>query len=237
MQWSAYSKRKLARTALIAAKINIYGKHVPVPERYFRGGAAHSTCSRWRPTRAFSGAGGARADSRRWLAERGLDRHPFAALAPGAAHTTKRWPIRHWVALAEQLRTMGYGLVAVGGPGGATPSSPVSSVPVCTAPRESSRCQETGACLARAAVVVSGDTGVMHMGKLLSRTRVVALFGPTVELFGFFPYGGRAEVLERDLGCRPCSVDGDGALPARSPSLSRGNLPDEVAAAVQRLVA
>jgi heptosyltransferase-2 len=34
-QWSGYSKRKLARTTLISTKINIYGRPVPVPERYF----------------------------------------------------------------------------------------------------------------------------------------------------------------------------------------------------------
>src|SRR2546428_11368408 len=33
--WSGYSKRKFARTTLIATKINIYGKHVPVAERCF----------------------------------------------------------------------------------------------------------------------------------------------------------------------------------------------------------
>ena len=70
-------------------------------------------------------------------------------------------------------------------------------------------------CLARAAVVVSGDTGVMHMATGVG-TPVVALFGPTVEPFGFFPYTRRAAVLERDLGCRPCSAMGtrDGSGPS-----------------------
>ena len=34
------SKRKLARTTLISTKINLYGRHVPVPERYFEAAPA-----------------------------------------------------------------------------------------------------------------------------------------------------------------------------------------------------
>jgi len=234
-QWSAYSKRKLARTALIAAKINIYGKHVPVPERYFEAARALDVQPDGGPPELFL-APAARERIARWLAERGLDRRPFAALAPGAAHATKRWPIRHWVALAEQLRTMGYGLVAVGGPGGGDPELARQLGPGVHSAAGEFTLQETGACLARAAVVVSGDTGVMHMATAVG-TRVVALFGPTVEQFGFFPYGGRAEVLERDLGCRPCSAMGTERCPLGHHRCLEEILPEQVAAAVQRLVA
>jgi len=232
-QWSAYSKRKLARTALIAAKINIYGKPVPVPERYFEAARALDVQPDGGPPEFFL-APAARERVARWLAERGLDRQPFAALAPGAAHATKRWPIRHWAALAEQLRTMGYGLAALGGAADRELASQLGSG-VHNAAGEFAL-QETGACLARAAVVVSGDTGVMHMATAVG-ARVVALFGPTVELFGFYPYGGRAEVLERDLGCRPCSAMGTERCPLGHHRCLEEIFPDQVAAAVQRLVA
>ena len=62
-------------------------------------------------------------------------------------------------------------------------------------------------CWRAAAAAVTGDTGVMHMATAIG-TPVVALFGPTVEAFGFFPYRARATVLQRDLGCRPCSAKG-----------------------------
>ena len=170
----------------------------------------------------------------RWLGERGLDGHPLAALAPGAAHATKRWPLRHWRALAEQLRGMGYGLVAVGGAGDRQLAGELGpGVP--NAAGEFTL-QETGACLARATVLVSGDTGVMHMATGVG-TRVVALFGPTVEPFGFFPYASRAEVLERDLSCRPCSAMGTERCPLGHHRCLEEIFPDQVAAAVQRLVA
>ena len=169
-----------------------------------------------------------------WLAELELDRKPFAALAPGAAHATKRWPMGHWRALVERLQQLGFGIVAVGGPedhelGEALGSGVVNAAGEFTL-------QETGACLARAAVAISGDTGVMHMATGVG-TRLVALFGPTVEPFGFYPYKGRAVVLEHDLSCRPCSAMGTERCPLGHHRCLTDVLPDQVAAAVQQLVA
>jgi len=232
-QWSGYSKRKLARTALIAAKINMYGKLVPVPERYFEAARALNVHPDGGPPEFFL-APAARERFARWLAERGLDGQPFAALAPGAAHATKRWPLRHWSALAEQLRGMGYGLVAVGGAADRQLAGELGPG-VHNAAGEFTL-QETGACLARARVLVSGDTGVMHMATGVG-TRVVALFGPTVEPFGFFPYTKQAEVLKLDLDCRPCSAMGTERCPLGHHRCLEEIFPEQVAAAVQRLVA
>ena len=71
---------------------------------------------------------------------------------------------------------------------------------------------QTAALLRQASVLVSGDTGVMHMATAVG-TPVVALFGPTVQAFGFFPYAERARVLELSLGCRPCSSKGGPQCP------------------------
>jgi lipopolysaccharide heptosyltransferase II len=234
-RWSGYSKRKLARTALIATKINLYGKHVPVPERYFE--AANAAGLDVEPDGGppeFFLAPAARAHMTHWLAEIGLDRKPFAALAPGAAHATKRWPITHWRALAGRLQQLGYGIVVVGGPQDRDAGEQLGTGVVNAAGEFS--LQETGACLARARVAVSGDTGVMHMATGVG-TRVVALFGPTVEPFGFYPYTKRAVVLEQDLACRPCSAMGTERCPLGHHRCLDDVLPDRVAAAVQELVA
>jgi heptosyltransferase-2 len=233
-RWSGYSKRKLARTTLIATKIDLYGKHVPVAERYFE--AARRAGLDVQPDGGppeFFLSTAARERASRWLAERGLDAKPFAALAPGAAHTTKRWPIAHWQSLAERLQRAGYGLVAVGGPGDRALTSRLPGV--ASAAGEFSL-QETGACIARAAVLVSGDSGVMHMASGVG-TPVVALFGPTVDAFGFFPYTQRALVLERELTCRPCSAMGTERCPLGHHRCLVDLPPDQVAAAVARLVA
>jgi heptosyltransferase-2 len=94
--------------------------------------------------------------------------------------------------------------------------------------------QGTGALLRRASVAISGDTGVMHMATGVG-TPVVALFGPTVQAFGFFPYAARATVLERDLPCRPCTRMGGPVCPLGHHHCLRTILPPEVEAAALAL--
>ena len=232
VRWSGYSKRKLARTTLITTKIDLYGKHVPVAERYFEAARSLDVRPDGGPVDFFVSQK-AKETVVRWLEMRGVTQ-PFAALAPGAAHATKRWPLAHWQELAARLAAAGYTLVAVGGPEDRALAAELGTGVVNAAGEFS--LQETGACLARAKVLVSGDTGVMHMATGVG-TPVVALFGPTVEAFGFFPYSPRAVVLARDMNCRPCSAMGTERCPLGHHRCMRDILPDEVAAALQRMVA
>jgi heptosyltransferase-2 len=68
-------------------------------------------------------------------------------------------------------------------------------------------------------------------------TPVVAIFGPTVEQFGFFPYHARSIVLQRDLACRPCSSSGTPACPLGHHRCLADIAPAEVAQALERIVA
>jgi lipopolysaccharide heptosyltransferase II len=234
-RWSGYSKRKFARTALIATKLDVYGTHVPVAERYFEAARAFDVIPDGKPPEFFL-ARDVRERMARWLDEHGLTQSsgPLAAIAPGAAHATKRWPLDRWRALADRLRHMGYALVAVGGPDDRALVAALDAGVVNAAGELS--LQETGACLERAAVVVSGDTGVMHMATGVG-TPVVSLFGPTVEAFGFFPYRARATVVQRQLDCRPCSTMGTARCPLGHHRCLVDIPPEEVAAAVRQLVA
>jgi heptosyltransferase-2 len=233
--WSGYSKRKLARTALIASKINLYGRTPPVPERYFEAARSFDVRPDGGPPE-FHLSAAARERVGRWLDERGLATQQFAALAPGAAHATKRWPIEHWRILADRLRQLGYRIVGVGGADDRALTEQLGSAGDVVSAAGEFSLQETGSCLARAAVLVSGDTGVMHMATGVG-TPVVGLFGPTVQAFGFFPYLSRAVVLEREMNCRPCSAMGTERCPLGHHRCLHDILPDQVAAAVQKLVA
>ena len=57
---------------------------------------------------------------------------------------------------------------------------------------------------------------------------MVALFGPTVRQFGFFPYNAHASVVERNLSCRPCSSHGSAECPLEHHLCMREILPDMV---------
>jgi heptosyltransferase-2 len=60
---------------------------------------------------------------------------------------------------------------------------------------------------------VANDSGLLHLAAARKRD-VVAIFGPTVQEFGFHPYGTENKVVERlNLYCRPCSHIGGEACP------------------------
>jgi heptosyltransferase-2 len=90
--------------------------------------------------------------------------------------------------------------------------------------------------LKRSAGLITGDTGVMHMATGLG-TPVVAMFGPTVRQFGFFPYNAHASVVERNLGCRPCTSHGGPECPLEHHLCMREILPDMVFTTLTRTLA
>ncbi|HEX5004671.1 MAG TPA: lipopolysaccharide heptosyltransferase II [Gemmatimonadales bacterium] len=213
-RWRGYRKHRLARGVLVLTQRSHYPSGTPpVPERYFEAAEGLDVQPDGGPPEFALGAA-ARAEAEAFLREAGLD--PAAgivALAPGAAHATKRWPLRHWIALALSLAERRRPVVVVGGPEDAAAAGEIAAaVPRAVVAAGRFGLQGTGALVARASALVSGDTGVMHMATGVG-TPVVALFGPTVEAFGFFPYRGRAQVVQRDLACRPCSRMGGAECP------------------------
>lgn len=229
--WNGYSKRKLARGVLVSTKIDLYGSDVPVAERYFEAARGLDVRPDGAPPEFFIGQT-ATDWARQWLAEQGLEERRFAVLAPGAAHFTKRWPLDRWQAMAALLRDRGSALVTVGGETDQALGDALTPLAVNLAGTLS--LQQTGALLSHARFVVSGDSGVMHMATGVG-TPVVALFGPTVRQFGFFPYRGRAEVLERPLDCRPCSVMGGERCPMGHHRCLVDIAADDVVRATERL--
>jgi heptosyltransferase-2 len=67
---------------------------------------------------------------------------------------------------------------------------------------------ETAAVLQLAAALVSNDSAPLHLATAVG-TPAVALFGPTVPGFGFYPLGPSDAFLEVPMDCRPCSLHGD----------------------------
>jgi heptosyltransferase-2 len=72
---------------------------------------------------------------------------------------------------------------------------------------------ETAAAFDACSLIVSNDTGLMHVACARGR-KIVALFGSSVEEFGFFPFRAESAVLQTDgLRCRPCSHIGLNSCP------------------------
>jgi heptosyltransferase-2 len=95
---------------------------------------------------------------------------------------------------------------------------------------------ESAAILAGARIVVSNDSGPLHLGLALG-SRAVAFFGPTVGAFGFAPVGHpRAVVIEKKMSCRPCSLHGSRACPLGHHACLRSISVEETFAAIACLL-
>jgi heptosyltransferase-2 len=231
--WLGFDMRRREREALIRNHEHRYTDRVPVAERYFEAAATLDVEPDGRPAELFvSPAAEARAED--WLTRQAAP-GDLVACSPGAAHATKRWPLHHWHALIAALTARGLLPMIVGGPAEREMAQQLvraSEGRVLSAAGDLDL-QATGALLRRARAAISGDTGAMHMATAVG-TPVIALFGPTVEAFGFFPYHATAQVLERELACRPCSSKGGPRCPLGHHHCLEEIMPGQVMDALER---
>ncbi len=129
----------------------------------------------------------------------GLPARGFILINPFSRWETKAWPIERYAALLPRLRgEFGLPLVITGSPGEAARAARLASAMAPgTAVSLAGRLGlgDLAALLARARLVVTGDSGPMHMAAAVG-TPVVALFGPTwPERAG--PWGEGHRVIQR----------------------------------------
>jgi ADP-heptose:LPS heptosyltransferase len=107
------------------------------------------------------------------------ERSRYAVLHPGASAPARAWPVDRWGSLARALLDTGTAVEVTGGPAERERCAAV----VQAAPGAVDRSGATGLddlarLVARAALVVCGDTGVAHLATACSTPSVV-LFGPS----------------------------------------------------------
>jgi heptosyltransferase-2 len=159
-------------------------------------------------------------------------------MIPGSQWGTKRWPAERFAALIERLADVSQARCALFGGAQdrclATAITAACRVPVLDFIGQTAL-PELPAYLERCTVVVSNDTGPMHVAAALGKP-ILVLYGPTVPAQGFTPYGVPWEAASVPLECRPCSAHG----PQRCPLLHWRCMLDlsveQVAAGVQRLL-
>lgn len=135
-----------------------------------------------------------------------LQNQPFVAVFPGASIAERRWGAERFRRVAEMLAFFGIRTVVIGGieeraqgeiiAGGAAGLNlaGMTSLP------------ETAAVLQRSSLLLSGDSGVLHLA--------VGVGTPTVSLFGpgrarkWAPTGDRHFVINKCLPCSPCTTFG-----------------------------
>jgi heptosyltransferase-2 len=165
----------------------------------------------------------------------GLPKHRHVvALAPGAEYgPAKRWPAEKFAALAALASASGYGVRLFGGPKDRDITAEIAAkagVPVEDLAGRTSLI-EAAALLAAADIVVSNDSGLMHVAGALDRPLVV-LYGSSSEKMTP-PTAPRAEIVSLDLSCRPCFQR---TCPLGTLACLEGIEPAVVFAAMRRLI-
>jgi lipopolysaccharide heptosyltransferase II len=132
----------------------------------------------------------------------------IAGFAPGAAYgTAKRWPPDRVATVIVALARRGTTAVLVGAAGDRDTGRAIeSALPTgVTAVNLIGRTSlgELIGVVARCAAFVSNDSGAMHVAAALG-VPVTALFGPTDERVTAPMSAGGADVIVRDVFCRPC---------------------------------
>jgi lipopolysaccharide heptosyltransferase II len=118
---------------------------------------------------------------------------------------SKRWPIPYWATLIDRLiREEGAQVVLTGAPGDLPQIENVtrrmSEEPINLAGKTS--LTQLAALLQRADLLISGDSGPLHMG-VACGTPIVGIYGPTNPSLGG-PVSPDATVLRSEIWCSPC---------------------------------
>ena len=161
-----------------------------------------------------------------------FDGAPYAVINPGAAWPNKRWPPDRFGALAAHIRErFGLRSLVLWGPGEQTLAEEVARAASGAAePAPATSVTDLFAIARRARVLISGDTGPLHIGGAVG-TPLVALFGPTLTQRNG-PWSAADVVISRTDSCsclyrRRCRRN--------APCIDDIQLPDVLDAVARRL--
>ncbi|MDP2398422.1 MAG: lipopolysaccharide heptosyltransferase II [Burkholderiales bacterium] len=146
------------------------------------------------------------ADREALLARLGLDpQQPAVAFCPGAEYgPAKRWPEAHFAALAKTLAARGFAVWLVGSPKDEPVAETIrqQSGDACINLCGRTDIAEAADLLAASRLVVSNDSGLMHVAAAVGRP-LIALYGSSSPRFTP-PLGADVRVLSLSLECSPC---------------------------------
>ncbi|MBP7214769.1 MAG: glycosyltransferase family 9 protein [Candidatus Kapabacteria bacterium] len=137
------------------------------------------------------------------------------AIAPGAAHFTKRYPKEKFFEVAENLNELMHcNFILLGGK---------NDIEICNYLESSinknvvNHCGKTSLIqttqiLNDSDLLITNDTGIMHIASA-RQIPTIAIFGSSVKELGFTPFRSPNIIVEYKIWCRPCSHIGRAHCP------------------------
>ena len=128
----------------------------------------------------------------------------IAVFCPGAEYgPAKRWPSRHYAALARELTASGDRVILLGSPKDAEVGAEIVALaPGVIDLTGQTRLEDAIDLLSGARLAVTNDSGLMHVAAAVG-TGVVAVYGST-SAENTPPLTSRAEIVSLKLPCSPC---------------------------------
>jgi ADP-heptose:LPS heptosyltransferase len=163
-----------------------------------------------------------------------LNSETFIAIFPGASIPEKRWGADRFRLVAEALSAFEIKTVVVGGKEDRKQGEVISEGGLALNLAGMTSLPETAAVIQKSALLLSGDSGVLHIA--------AGLGVPTVSLFGpgrankWAPRGDRHIVINKELPCSPCSIFGNTPPCPNNVRCMRDITVDEVVNAVTMLL-
>lgn len=129
----------------------------------------------------------------------------WAGLCPGSKQPATRWSIDNFIAVGKDLATKGFSVVILGGPGDEDIAEHVSKGIGAASFNLAGKTSilESAELLKRCNVLVTNDTGVMHLAAAVG-TQCVAIFSSHNYAGQWYPWGKGHVVLRGEADCGPC---------------------------------
>lgn len=211
-----YRKGIVSRFFYVKFKIKIYRKIVPIYLRYLDCLVPYQIFYDHRGLDIFFDQETEKSIFHKYSDFLNMNTAPIIGVAPGANHGTKRWTIEGFSAVINDLSGVrNFKIIIFGN----------------HADREIAQCLnidkkqlvlnttgelsvlETGALMTHCDLLITNDSGLLHLAAAIKK-KVVAIFGSTTEELGFFPYTTEHIVVQNNnLKCRPCSHIGRNKCP------------------------
>jgi heptosyltransferase-2 len=218
------NKRKLARFLVVMLKWNLYphlGGSPGVAERYLETVSNLGISNDDKGLEMFVPREAEETACNELFAAGIGPEQAIIGICPSAQHNTKVWLKERYAEAASALALRyGAAIVLFGSKGEEQRCGEIETIirtqsPASCVANLAGRLSllETAAAMDRCSLVITNDSGLMHIAAARKR-KLVAIFGSTVKEFGFFPYGSESVVVENgSLKCRPCSHIGLPACP------------------------
>ncbi|MBI5475682.1 MAG: lipopolysaccharide heptosyltransferase II [Ignavibacteriales bacterium] len=169
---------------------------------------------------------------------------PIVGFAPSAKHFTKRWMQDRFVHLGIDLAKKNNSKIFIFGSRDEVEYCKdivqminyKSGSNVAENLAGKTNLLETAALLDYCSVIVSNDSGLMHLAAARKK-KIVAIFGSTVKELGFFPYGTENTIVEaKNISCRPCSHIGRAECPKKHFNCMNQISIEDVAASIKMML-